>query len=77
MNALFETFTSSGHGNFETVVLQGSDLVHYWHDNGNVQYTWLRGQVITRHATGPGCLIQSDFRSGSHWKFRGRGARRP
>jgi len=30
-------FTSNGHGNFETVVLQGNDLVHYWHDNGNVK----------------------------------------
>jgi len=62
-------FTSNGHENFETVVLQGSDLVHYWHDNGNVQYTWVRGQVITHNATGPGCIIQSDFRSGSHGNF--------
>jgi hypothetical protein len=62
-------FTSNGHGNFETVVLQGNDLVHYWHDNGNVKYTWVRGQVITHDATGPGCIIQSDFRSGSHGNF--------
>lgn len=62
-------FTHNGHGNFETVVLQGSDLVHYWRDNGNVQYTWVRGQVITHNATGSGCMIQSDFRSGSHGNF--------
>jgi hypothetical protein len=62
-------FLSNGRGNFETVVLQGNDLVHYWHDNGNVQHTWVRGQVITHAATGPGCLIQSDFRSGSHGNF--------
>ena len=62
-------FTNNGHGNFETVVLQGSDLVHYWRDNGNVQYTWVRGQVITHNATGSGCMIQSDFRSGSHGNF--------
>jgi hypothetical protein len=62
-------FISNGHGNFETVVLQGNDLVHYWHDNGNVQHTWVRGQVITHSATGPGCIIQSDFRGGSHGNF--------
>jgi len=62
-------FVSNGHGNFETVVLQGNDLVHYWHDNGNVQHTWVRGQVITHSASGPGCLIQSDFRSGNHGNF--------
>ncbi len=62
-------FVNNGHGNFETVVLQGNDLVHYWHDNGNVQHTWVRGQVITHAATGPGCLIQSDFRSGGHGNF--------
>ena len=62
-------FTSGGHGNFETVVLQGSDLVHYWRDNDHIQYTWVRGQVITHKATGPGCMIQSDFRSGSHGNF--------
>jgi hypothetical protein len=54
-------FPKDGPGNFETVVLQGRDLVHYRHDNGNVQHTWVRGQVITHAATGPGCLIQSDF----------------
>jgi hypothetical protein len=62
-------FVVNGHGNFETVVLQGNDLVHYWHDNGNVKHTWVRGQVITHNATGPGCLIQSDFRGGSHGNF--------
>ena len=62
-------FVSNGNRNFETVVLQGNDLVHYWHDNGNVNYTWVRGQVITHAATAPGCLIQSDFRSGAHGNF--------
>ncbi len=62
-------FVSNGHGNFETVVLQGNDLVHYWHDNGNTQHTWVRGQVITHAATAPGCLIQSAFRSAGHGNF--------
>jgi hypothetical protein len=62
-------FQKNGRGNFETVILQGSDLVHYWHDNSNVQRTWVRGQVITHAATGAGCLIQSDFRSQGHGNF--------
>ena len=61
--------TGQPHRNFETVVLQGNDLVHYWHDNQNVNYTWHRGQVITHNATGYGCIIQSDFKSGSHGNF--------
>jgi len=62
-------FTSNGHRNFETVVLQGSDLVHYWHDNGSVGYTWVRAQVITHSATGAGCMIQSDFSANGHGNF--------
>ncbi|HTS53534.1 MAG TPA: DUF4185 domain-containing protein, partial [Burkholderiales bacterium] len=62
-------FGSGSHKNFETVVLQGSDLVHYWHDNANVDYTWVRGQVITHQAASSGCIIQSDFRSGGHGNF--------
>src|SRR5262249_55034702 len=53
----------SDHGNFEVVVLQGSDLVHYWHDNADPTLAWHRGETITTAATGPGCIIQSDFRS--------------
>src|SRR5262245_11490953 len=45
-------FGGGGHKNFETVVLQGKDLVHYWHDNQSVDYTWHRGQIITHQATG-------------------------
>jgi len=62
-------FGSGSHHNFETLVLEGSKLVHYWHDNADVNYTWRRGQVISRQATGYGCLIQSDFKSGSHGNF--------
>jgi hypothetical protein len=52
---------SSEHGNFELVVLEGSDLVRYWHDSSNMKSPWQRGEVITSRATGPGCIIQSDF----------------
>jgi hypothetical protein len=62
-------FGSGQHKNFETVVLQGQELVHYWHDNVNTDFGWVRGQVITRNATGPGCIIQSDFGSGQHGNF--------
>jgi hypothetical protein len=49
------------HGNFEVVVLEGKRLVHYWHDNSDVENLWQRAHVITADATGPGCIIQSDF----------------
>src|SRR4051812_3973310 len=64
-------FRSGGgdHGNFETVIRQGRDLVHYWRSNSNVAEGWVRGQVITSRATGPGCIIQSDFGGGSHKNF--------
>ncbi|MDH6118564.1 hypothetical protein ABH930_001565 [Kitasatospora sp. GAS204A] len=48
-------------GDFELVVLQGNDLVFYSHDNADVNYAWTRGPVITDRATGPGCLIESDY----------------
>lgn len=47
--------------NFEVVVLEGSNLIHFWHDNSLVTSAWHRGQVITDHATGPGCIIQSSL----------------
>lgn len=52
-------------GNFEAIVLEGNQLVHYWRDNSNPNFVWRRGQVVSSQATGPGCLIQSDFRFGS------------
>ena len=65
----FRSGIGGEHRNFETVILQGNELVHYWRDNGNVVEGWVRGQVITGQATGPGCIIQSDFRSGDHGNF--------
>ncbi|KAH8672851.1 hypothetical protein BGZ60DRAFT_405718 [Tricladium varicosporioides] len=57
-------WSASGSGpqsNFEAVVLEGSNLVHYWRDNAHEPYTWYEGGVITTHATGPGCIIQSTY----------------
>jgi hypothetical protein len=47
------------HGTFEVVVLEGSNLVHWTHDNAHVTNPWRRNQIITTNATGGGCIIQS------------------
>ena len=62
-------FRSDEHGNFEVVALEGSDLVHYWHDNSDVNSPWHRGQTISHNATSSASIIQSDFRSGDHGNF--------
>jgi hypothetical protein len=62
-------FRSADHGNFEVVVLEGNELVHYFHDNSDVSLPWRRAQTISTRATGPGCIIQSDFRSADHGNF--------
>src|SRR5262249_9090486 len=67
-------FRSGSHGNFEVVVplltTGGSmDLWHFWHDNSDVSKPWQRGQRISANVAGPACIIQSDFRSGSHGNF--------
>jgi hypothetical protein len=50
-----------GPGNFETVVQQGPQLVHYWRGNADpAHFVWHKGQVVSSAATGPGCIIQSD-----------------
>ncbi len=65
-------FGSHGTGNFEAVLLSGSDLWHFWHDNSDVNLPWSRGQRVTGggdDVAGPGCIIQSDFKSGDHGNF--------
>jgi hypothetical protein len=70
-------FRSSEHGNFEVVVpLRGAsgraELWHFWHDNGDVNAPWRRGQRVTGpvdDVAGPASLIQSDFRGGEHGNF--------
>ena len=51
----------SGNGNFETLVLEGSDLVHYWRDNQTAGVPWRRGVTVSSRATGPAPLILSSF----------------
>jgi hypothetical protein len=67
-------FGSGVHGNFEVVVpLFAADgtqeLWHFWHDNSDVNLPWQTGQRIAKNVAGPGCIIQSDFRSGQHGNF--------
>jgi hypothetical protein len=50
-------------GNYELVVLEGTNLVHYWRDNHTTGTPWHRGEIISAHATGngPGSITQSTF----------------
>jgi hypothetical protein len=62
-------FRGGGHGNFELITVEGTSLVHYWHDNSDVNLPWRRGQTVTTPASGIAGLLQSDFRSGGHGNF--------
>jgi hypothetical protein len=62
-------FKSGKHGNFEVVVPEEKNLVHYWHDNSNTSLPWRRAQIITTAAASGGTIIQSDFKSGQHGNF--------
>ena len=53
---------ASSPGNFEALVLEGSNLVHYWKDNSKNNSPWSPGAVVSAEATGPACLIQSTFK---------------
>jgi hypothetical protein len=49
-------------GNFEVVVLEGHNLVHYYRDNSSKGgQTWGGGTVVTSKATGPGTVIQTSY----------------
>jgi len=62
-------FGLGDHKNFEVVVLEGNELVHYFHENADMGLPWQRGKTISTRATGPGCIIQSDFGLGDHKNF--------
>ncbi|HXT44852.1 MAG TPA: DUF4185 domain-containing protein [Pseudonocardiaceae bacterium] len=70
-------YRTGSHGNFEVAVpLQlpngTTELRHFWRDNNNPQQPWIRGARITAdqdNVAGPACLIQSDYRTGSHGNF--------
>lgn len=53
---------SAVHGDFQVVVLEGSNLVQYWRDNSDSKQPWYRGPVVTSSATGygPASMIQGN-----------------
>jgi hypothetical protein len=54
--------TPAHQGNFEAVLLEGHNLVHYWRDNADTNSQWQRDPfVISTQATGPGTLIESSY----------------
>ncbi|KAF7177793.1 hypothetical protein CNMCM7691_006227 [Aspergillus felis] len=61
--------TPQNPGNFELVVPEGNNLVHYVRDNSVPGHPWTGPTaIITNQATGPGALIQSTYKaSGSEY----------
>lgn len=56
------TFGAPGNpGNFEALVLEGNNLVHYWRDNSTLGFPWNKSVVVSSSAIGPASLIQSTF----------------
>ena len=49
-------------GNFEALVLEGNNLVHYWRDNSTAGLPWHSSVVVSNKATGAACLIEGSFR---------------
>jgi uncharacterized protein DUF4185 len=60
---------SGDHGNFEVVVPVGGSLVHFGHDNSDMNLPWRRRQNITDSARGWGSIIQSDIGIGAKKNF--------
>jgi hypothetical protein len=52
-------FGGGDHKNFEVLLWSGNDLVHYFHDNSDVNLPWLRAQTITTRAADPDALFRA------------------
>jgi hypothetical protein len=50
-------------GNFEALIQEGNNIVHYYRDNSDPNLPWSRTVVVSSQASGPACLIESSFRS--------------
>jgi hypothetical protein len=64
-NSLIEgTFRSNpgSPGNFEALLLDGHNLMHYWRDNSTAGFSWHPSVAVSTASTGPACLIQSSFK---------------
>jgi hypothetical protein len=49
-------------GNFEALVPEGNNLVHYWRDNSpSSGFPWHRSAVVSTTSTGPASLIEGSF----------------
>jgi len=53
----------SSNNNFEAVVLEGSNLVHYYKNNSTPGNPWVPTDTITTSASSAGCIIQSNLAS--------------
>ncbi|GIJ97920.1 hypothetical protein Aspvir_000026 [Aspergillus viridinutans] len=59
--------TPNNPGNFEVVVPEGNNLVHYWRDNSAPGNPWVGPTAtISTKATGPASLIQSTYGTPQH-----------
>ena len=70
---IIQSTLGGDHNNFEVIVPEytsggGQQLVHYFHDNTNVNLPWTHAQIIDPHVSGPGCIIQSTL-GGDHNNF--------
>ena len=59
-------FVSDGHGNLEAVLFRNGQLQHLFRIPSANGPEWHMGQTIPTAASGPGSMIQSDFRGGDH-----------
>lgn len=60
--ALIESLTKGTHGapgNYEAVILEDRNLVHYYRDNSQKEPKWRKATTITPNASSPGSLLQS------------------
>ena len=63
-------FPRQAHGNFEVVVQEGNNLVHYWWNNSNPIDGWQRNEnIISTKAAGSASIIQSEFPNQSPCNF--------
>ena len=62
------TFGQPPKPNFEVVVPEGGNLIHYYRDNANPAGPWTKGRLVTDGVTGPASFIQSTF-GGAHGNF--------
>ena len=68
MPRIFQSMTVGSFGgqskNFEAVIVEGLDIVHWWRDNSSPpQFSWHRGELVVSGVAGPGSIIQADLGS--------------